>query len=88
MISPEHMIYRDVSEPIGMEMNLAIMSLILYNYLKEPWKCQKWIRTIVDRFYGNTPDALSGNDDCGQMSAWYMFNCIGFYPVAPFQQYL
>ena len=55
----------------------------LYNYLKEPWKCQKWIRTIVDRFYGDTPDALSGNDDCGQMSAWYMFNCIGFYPVAP-----
>lgn len=55
----------------------------LYNYLKEPWKCQKWIRTIVDRFYGNTPDALSGNDDCGQMSAWYMFNCIGFYPIAP-----
>ena len=55
----------------------------LYNYLKEPWKCQKWIRTIADRFYGNTPDALSGNDDCGQMSAWYMFNCIGFYPIAP-----
>ena len=55
----------------------------LYNYLKEPWKCQKWVRTIVDRFYGDTPDALSGNDDCGQMSAWYMFNCIGFYPVAP-----
>ena len=46
----------------------------LYNYLKEPWKCQKWVRTIVDRFYGDTPDALSGNDDCGQMSAWYMFN--------------
>lgn len=41
------------------------------------------VRTIVDRFYGDTPDALSGNDDCGQMSAWYMFNCIGFYPVAP-----
>lgn len=38
---------------------------------------------IVDRFYGNTPDALSGNDDCGQMSAWYLFNCLGFYPVAP-----
>ena len=55
----------------------------LYNYLKEPWKCQKWVRTIADRFYGDTPDALSGNDDCGQMSAWYMFNCIGFYPVAP-----
>lgn len=55
----------------------------LYNYVKEPWKCQKWVRTIADQFYGNTPDALSGNDDCGQMSAWYMFNCIGFYPVAP-----
>ena len=38
---------------------------------------------VVSRFYGNTPDALSGNDDCGQMSAWYLFNCLGFYPVAP-----
>lgn len=55
----------------------------LYNYLKQPWKCQKWVREIARRFYGNTPDALSGNDDCGQMSAWYMFNCIGIYPVAP-----
>ena len=55
----------------------------LYNYLGQPWKCQKWIREIVDRFYGNEPGSLSGNDDCGQMSAWYMFNCAGFYPVAP-----
>ncbi len=55
----------------------------LYNYLGKPWKCQKWIREIVDRFYGNEPGSLSGNDDCGQMSAWYMFNCVGFYPVAP-----
>ena len=55
----------------------------LYNYLGEPWKCQKWVRQITDSFYGNTPDALSGNDDCGQMSAWYLFNCMGFYPVAP-----
>lgn len=55
----------------------------LYNYIKEPWKCQRLIRTVADRFYGDTPDALSGNDDCGQMSAWYMFNCLGFYPVAP-----
>ena len=37
----------------------------------------------MSRFYGDTPDALSGNDDCGQMSAWYIFNCMGFYPVAP-----
>lgn len=55
----------------------------LYNYLKQPWKCQQLIRTIASRFYGNEPSSLSGNDDCGQMSAWYMFNCIGFYPVAP-----
>lgn len=55
----------------------------LYNQLGEPWKCQKWIRTIVDSFYGNQPGSLSGNDDCGQMSAWYIFNSMGFYPVAP-----
>ena len=55
----------------------------LYNYIKEPWMCQKWVRTIVSRFYGDQPGALSGNDDCGQMSAWYIFNCMGFYPVAP-----
>lgn len=57
--------------------------IYLYNYIKEPWKCQKWIRTVAERFYGNKPGSLSGNDDCGQMSAWYMFNCLGFYPVAP-----
>lgn len=55
----------------------------LYNQLGQAWKCQKWVRTIVDRFYGNEPNSLSGNDDCGQMSAWYIFNCMGFYPVAP-----
>lgn len=55
----------------------------IYNYLKRPWECQKWVRTIVDRFYGNTPNSLCGNDDCGQMSAWYIFNCMGFYPTAP-----
>ena len=55
----------------------------LYNYIKEPWNCQKWVRTISSRFYGDSPGALSGNDDCGQMSAWYIFNCMGFYPIAP-----
>jgi predicted alpha-1,2-mannosidase len=59
----------------------------LYNYLKEGWKCQKWVRTIIDRFYGNEPNSLCGNDDCGQMSAWYIFNCMGFYPVAPSSGY-
>lgn len=55
----------------------------LYNQLGEPWKCQQWVRTITDSFYGNEPGSLSGNDDCGQMSAWYLFACMGFYPVAP-----
>lgn len=55
----------------------------LYNYLGQPWKCQQWVRRISDAFYGNEPGSLSGNDDCGQMSAWYLFNTMGFYPVAP-----
>ena len=55
----------------------------LYNYIGEGWKCQKCVRTIVSRFYGNSPSSLCGNDDCGQMSAWYIFNCMGLYPVCP-----
>lgn len=55
----------------------------LYNYLSQPWKCQQRVREVVDRFYGDQPGSLSGNDDCGQMSAWYIFNCMGFYPTAP-----
>ena len=57
--------------------------LYFYNYLKQPWKCQEKLRYIMDTFYGNTPGALSGNDDCGQMSACYIFNTMGFYPTAP-----
>ena len=57
--------------------------LYLYNKLGKPKECQKWVRYVADHFYGNTPDALSGNDDCGQMSAWYIFNCLGFYPLCP-----
>lgn len=57
--------------------------IYLYNYLGTPWKAQARLREVMDKFYGNTPDALSGNDDCGQMSAWYIFNCMGFYPTAP-----
>lgn len=55
----------------------------LYDYAGQPWKTQKLIRRIVDSFYGNKPNSLCGNDDCGQMSAWYLFNTMGFYPVAP-----
>lgn len=55
----------------------------LYCYAGQPWKAQKLLHTIVKTQYGNQPDSLTGNDDCGQMSAWYIFTCMGFYPVAP-----
>ncbi|SHF17353.1 GH92 family glycosyl hydrolase [Flavisolibacter ginsengisoli] len=55
----------------------------LYNYTDQPWKTQERIRMILKKQYGATPDGLGGNDDCGQMSAWYIFSSIGFYPVTP-----
>lgn len=55
----------------------------LYCYAGQPWKAQRLLRMIVKTQYGNEPGSLTGNDDCGQMSAWYMFTCMGFYPVAP-----
>lgn len=55
----------------------------LYNYAGAPWKTQERVHQIVKRFYRNTNDGLCGNDDCGQMSAWYVFSAMGFYPVCP-----
>lgn len=55
----------------------------LYEYVGQPWKTQELIREIFDRFYQPKPDGLCGNDDCGQMSAWYIFSAMGFYPVDP-----
>ena len=55
----------------------------LYNYTAHPEKGQKIIKQICDSFYTNTPDGLIGNEDCGQMSAWYVFSTLGFYPVSP-----
>lgn len=55
----------------------------LYAWTSQPWKSQYWIREIMDRMYRNTIDGLCGNDDCGQMSAWYIFSAMGFYPVCP-----
>lgn len=55
----------------------------LYNYAGEPWKTQKYVRKIMDEFYKPTPDGLIGNEDCGQMSAWYIMSASGFYPVSP-----
>lgn len=55
----------------------------LYNWTDEPWKTQERVRMIVKNQYRPAPDGLGGNDDCGQMSAWYLFSALGFYPVAP-----
>ena len=55
----------------------------LYNYTFSPQKGQEIIKQICDSFYMNKPDGLIGNEDCGQMSAWYVFSSMGFYPKAP-----
>lgn len=55
----------------------------MYNWAGKPWKTQERIHQIVNSMYLNKPDGLCGNDDCGQMSAWYIFSSIGFYPVCP-----
>lgn len=56
---------------------------MLYNHIGKPYKTQKILRKIMNEFYTNQPDGLIGNDDCGQMSAWYVFNAMGFYPTLP-----
>ncbi len=55
----------------------------MFNYAGRPWRTQKEVRHIMDTEYFNTPGGLSGNDDAGQMSAWYIFAAMGFYPVCP-----
>lgn len=55
----------------------------LYDWTDEPWKTQERVRMILKNQYHPMPDGLGGNDDCGQMSAWYIFTALGFYPVAP-----
>ncbi len=55
----------------------------LYNYAGVPWKTQAMVRQILDTMYDDQPDGLSGNEDCGQMSAWYILSAMGFYPVSP-----
>jgi predicted alpha-1,2-mannosidase len=55
----------------------------LYNYAGQPWKTQRRIRQIAAACYQNGPGGMCGNDDCGQMSAWYVFSVLGFYPVDP-----
>ena len=55
----------------------------LYNFVNKPFKTQEKTRQILTELYTNSPDGISGNEDCGQMSAWYIFSSLGFYPVTP-----
>ena len=55
----------------------------LYNYAGQPWKTQRTVRDMLSFYFDDGPDGLCGNDDCGQVSAWYIFSALGFYPVAP-----
>jgi predicted alpha-1,2-mannosidase len=55
----------------------------LYAWTSQPWKSQYWLRDIMNRMYRNDIRGLGGNDDCGQMSAWYIFSAMGFYPICP-----
>ena len=56
-------------------------TIYLYNNMGQPWKTQKWVSTVMQKLYNISPEGLCGNDDTGQMSAWYVFNAMGFYPV-------
>ncbi len=55
----------------------------LYNFTDSPWKTQHLVRRILDSLYTPLPDGLCGNDDCGQLSAWYVMSALGFYPLTP-----
>jgi len=55
----------------------------LYNYIGIPWKTQRVVRQIMEELFTAEPDGLCGNEDCGQMSAWYVMSALGFYPVTP-----
>lgn len=55
----------------------------LYNFAGQPWKTAEKVRYIMKEFYHDAPDGLIGNEDCGQMSSWYAFSSLGFYPVFP-----
>ena len=55
----------------------------LYSYVGQPWKTQEWTRRLLDEMYQPTPEGIIGNEDCGQMSAWYILSSLGFYSVCP-----
>lgn len=53
----------------------------LYDYIGKPQKTAQFVNEVIDKYYGTGPGGMSGNDDCGQMSAWYVFSAMGFYPT-------
>ena len=55
----------------------------LYNYIGQPWKTQAMTRRLLDEMYAPTPEGIVGNEDCGQMSAWYILSSLGLYAVCP-----
>ena len=57
--------------------------IYLYNKVRQPWKAQKYAAQVMHELYFNAPAGLCGNEDCGQMSAWYVFSAMGIYPVDP-----
>jgi predicted alpha-1,2-mannosidase len=59
----------------------------LYNYVGKPWKTQEMVRRILSELYTDKRDGIDGNEDCGQMSAWYVLSAMGFYSVAPGMDY-
>ncbi len=64
--------------------NQPIQHMIyLYNYSKQPWKAQYWVREVMDKLYSPAADGYCSDEDNGQTSAWYVFSALGFYPVCP-----
>lgn len=64
--------------------NQPIQHMIyLYDYARQPWKAQYWLREVMNRMYTSAPDGYCGDEDNGQTSAWYVFSALGFYPVCP-----
>jgi len=55
----------------------------MYNYVNRPWRTQELVDSVLYNQYFNAPDGLSGNEDCGQMSAWYILAAMGFHPICP-----
>lgn len=91
-------LFNETSEVTGDDSSIDISGLIgqyahgnepshhtayLYNAVGEPWKTQEITNKIMNTLYTSAPDGLCGNEDCGQMSAWYIFSSIGFYPMNP-----